>query len=145
MEINISDFTLFDLTMGQTDEIKVDVSLEDIDKFAQISGDYSPIHMDASFAKEQGLKGRIAHGMLIGALVSGFIGTRLPGRYGIMQSMDIGFKNPLVPPDTIQIKGEVVSISESVGQVVIKVTISDSKGVHLAIAKVKSVVKKRQL
>jgi len=144
MEINISDFTLLDLKVGQTDEIKVDVSLEDIDKFAQISGDYSPIHMDDSFAKEQGLKGRIAHGMLIGALVSGFIGTRLPGRYGILQSMDIGFRNPLIPPDTVQIKGKVISISESVRQVVIKITISDSKGTHLAVAKVKSVVRERK-
>jgi len=141
MEVRIAKFTLSDLAVGQKDKIEVDVSIDDINKFAKISGDYSPIHMDNAFAKAQGFNSRIAHGMLIGALVSGFIGNRLPGRLGILQSVDIGFRKPLEPPDTVQISGEVINISKSMGQVVIKIVISDSKGSKLAIAKVKSIIR----
>lgn len=139
--LETNEFTLPDLHVGQTEDISVGVSPDDIDTFAELSGDYAPLHMDEGFAKEQGFSGRVAHGMLLGALISGFVGHRLPGRYGILQSIDIGFRQPLVPPDTINIKGEITGISDSVGQVAVKVTITDSSGRLLALAKVRSVVR----
>ncbi|NQU85228.1 MAG: hypothetical protein HQ541_05660 [Mariniphaga sp.] len=141
MEVEIAEFTLSNLVVGQKDTMEVDVSIDDIDEFAEISGDYSLIHMDSTFAKAQGFNSRVAHGMLIGALVSGFIGNKLPGRYGILQSIDIGFRKPLEPPDTIQINGEIISISKSTSQIVVKITVSNSKGSKVAIAKVKSIIR----
>ena len=132
--------TLSELTVGQTDSIEVDVSIEHVDKFLDVSGDHSPIHVDEVFAKERGLGGRIAHGLLIGSFVSQLIGTRLPGCYGIMQSFEIGFRKPLVPPETIRIKGEIINISSSTGQVTIKVSVVGSLGDLIATAKVKTIV-----
>lgn len=142
MSIEIRDFALSDLTVGQIDELNVSVSTDDIDQFAKLSGDYSPVHVDNLFAKESGFTSRIAHGMLVGAFISGFIGTRLPGRYGIIQKLEIEFRKPLIPPDNIQIKGEVVDISKSVKQVVVKVTVSSSEGYLLSTAKVRSIIRK---
>lgn len=143
MSADIREFILSDIAVGQTDKISVDVTTNDIDQFAKLSGDYSPVHMDNLFSKESGFADRIAHGMLIGAFISGFIGTRLPGRYGIIMSMEIEFRKPLIPPDTIQIEGKVASISSSVKQVLVKVTVSSSKGFLLATAKVRSIVREK--
>ena len=132
--------TLSELTVGQTDSIEVDVSVEHIDKFLDVSGDYSPIHVDEAFAKERGLGGRIAHGLLIGSFVSQLIGNRLPGRYGIMQSFEIGFRKPLVPPETIWIEGEITNISSGTGQVTVKVKVVDRLGDLIATAKVRTIV-----
>lgn len=133
--------TLPELTIGQSDKIEVKVSAEHIDRFSDLSGDYSPVHIDSLFAKARGFSGRIAHGLLIGSFISGLIGNRLPGRYGIIQSFEIGFRKPLVPPETIQIEGEIISISSGTGQVTIKVNVTDSRGDLIAAAKVKTIIK----
>jgi 3-hydroxybutyryl-CoA dehydratase len=39
--------------------------------FAGLSGDFFDVHMDDEFAREQGFKGRIAHGLLVLALTDG--------------------------------------------------------------------------
>lgn len=145
MNLDINEFILSDLQIGQTEKIDVSVTADVIDQFAKLSGDYSPVHIDGLFAKERGYADRIAHGMLIGSFISSLIGNRLPGRYGIIMSMEIEFKKPLIPPDTIQIEGKVAGISESVKQVLIKVTVSSGKGVLLATAKVRSIVAENRL
>jgi 3-hydroxybutyryl-CoA dehydratase len=141
MDNDIVRLSLSELTIGRSDEISVDVRPEDIDVFCRLSGDLSPLHTDEAFAKKQGFPGRVAKDMLIGAYVSRFIGTRLPGRYGILQSIDMEFRKPLCPPATLKIKGKVVGLSQSVAQAAIRIEVTDEKGSLLAIAKVSSVIK----
>ena len=143
--MEIRKLTLADLTLEQTDKITVDVLVEHIDRFADLSADHSPVHMSNNFAQEQGFSARIAHGLLIGSFISRLIGTRLPGRYGILQSVQIDFRKPLIPPETIEIMGEITSISLSTGQVTMKVTVTDSKGMLITSAQVRTIVKDRQL
>lgn len=141
MSVKIENFTISDLTVGQTDEIKIDINSDDVQRFAELSGDYSPIHVDEDFAKGKGFDGRVVHGMLIGSYISQFIGMRLPGRYGVLQSVDIGFRKPLIVPATISIKGEIINISQAVGQVSLKILVVDGLGNLLARANVKCVVR----
>jgi len=141
MNPEIKEYSITDMAVGQSDEIKINIDIDDITKFAELSGDYSPIHVDEDFAKKQGFDGRVVHGMLMGSYISQFIGTRLPGRYGVLQSIDIGFRKPLIAPEAICIKGEVVNISQAVGQVTLKISITNSQGHLLATAKVKCVVR----
>ncbi|MCD4832081.1 MAG: hypothetical protein K8R02_09830 [Anaerohalosphaeraceae bacterium] len=143
MIMEMNEYFISDLTVGQSDKISVDVTLDDIDRFAELSGDYSSVHMDSDFAMTKGYEGRIAHGMLTGAFISSFIGMRLPGRIGIMTNMDIDFKKPIVPPDRIRIEGEIVDISMSVNHVLIKVKVFKGNGELVAIAKVRSVVREK--
>lgn len=141
MSVKIKNFTISDLIVGQTDEIKIDINNEDVQRFADLSGDYSPIHVDDNFAKEQGFDGRIVHGMLIGSYISQFVGMRLPGRYGILQSVDIGFRKPITVPARLSIEGEIVNISKAVGQVGLKIIVTDDHENLLATAKVRCIVR----
>ncbi|HZP78550.1 MAG TPA: MaoC/PaaZ C-terminal domain-containing protein [Pseudolabrys sp.] len=50
------------------------VTESDIVTFAGLSGDYTAIHMDEEFAKATPFGGRIAHGFLGVALMSGLLG-----------------------------------------------------------------------
>lgn len=139
--MQINNYSLSDLAVGRSESIEVSVKPEDIDAFAKLSGDYSPIHMDADFAKKKGFGGKVSHGLYIGALISRLIGNRLPGSNGILQSIDLGFRKPLVPPKKIKVQGIVGHISESTGQITIDVTVTDSDGQLIATAKAKSIVK----
>ena len=134
-------FKLADLVVGQIERVEVDVHANDIDAFAELSGDISPIHTDLDIAREKGFEGRVVHGLLIGSYVSQLIGCRLPGIHGVMQSFEIGFRNPVIPPDCLTIEGEVSNISAGTGQVTIKVRVSNRDGLPVAMAKVRTVVK----
>ena len=70
---------LEDLTVGQSAEAKRTVTADDIDRFAAVSGDNNPVHVDDAYAAKTPFKTRIAHGMLAGAFISAVLGERLPG------------------------------------------------------------------
>jgi 3-hydroxybutyryl-CoA dehydratase len=48
--------------------------------FAELSGDYNPIHLDEEFAAKTRFKRRIAHGMISGALISAVLGYEFKER-----------------------------------------------------------------
>ena len=50
------------------EEIKITTTL--IEKFAEFSGDYNPVHFEDSKAQAQGFKGRISHGMVSASFFS---------------------------------------------------------------------------
>ncbi len=52
----------------------------DIDAFAALSGDVNDLHLNHGYARQFGFRGRVAHGMLTGAILSKVLGTEFPGR-----------------------------------------------------------------
>src|SRR5690606_11351925 len=54
------------------------VTERDLLLFATVSGDVTPVHLDEEFAAATPFGGRIAHGMLSGALISAAIACELP-------------------------------------------------------------------
>ena len=90
-----------DLSVGQTATYTKTVTEGDIVKFAEISGDDNPVHLDQAFAETTMFKGRIAHGMLSAAFISTVIGTKLPGYGTIYMSQTLRFKAPVRIGDTV--------------------------------------------
>jgi 3-hydroxybutyryl-CoA dehydratase len=79
----------------------------DIMAFAELSGDFNPVHVDEEFAKTTMFKGRIAHGMLSAAYISTALGTRLPGPGCVYVSQSLKFKAPVRIGDTVVARVEV--------------------------------------
>ena len=67
----------------------------DVETFAEITCDTNPIHIDEAVAKESRFGGRIVHGVLTLGLLSGVMGTQLPGTGSIVLSYDITHPFPL--------------------------------------------------
>lgn len=82
--------------------------------YAGISGDLFDVHMDDTFAREQGFPGRIAHGLLGLALIDG-LKTRCPVRLqGIATlSWNWSFKAPILIGDRIAARFDVVAKRET--------------------------------
>jgi 3-hydroxybutyryl-CoA dehydratase len=136
----VKGYNLADLSVGQKEHRTSRITIEDVDAFAALSGDISPVHMSEDFAKKRGLEGRIAHGLLLGAHVSALIGNQLPGRSGILQTFDLQFRYPLVPPETIEITGEVTNISLGTGQITLSVEVRNTAGKLIANCEAKSLI-----
>lgn len=91
------------------------VTEADIVGFAGISGDYNPVHTDEEFAKKLPFGGRIAHGMLTLAIISGLVFRTglLDGTTIALLGMNCKFLRPVKAGDTITCEIEVVEKRET--------------------------------
>lgn len=88
------------------------VTDELIRKFAEVSGDYNPIHLDEEVAKTTRFGRRIAHGMLSGAFISAVLGFELTERRIVYLSQSLRFTSPVFIGDTVTTTGTVKNIRE---------------------------------
>jgi acyl dehydratase len=114
--VNVSETTT-GVTVNVGDELpplSVRVTREQLVRYAGASLDFNPIHWNERFAKEVGLPGVIAHGMLTmalgGRLVTDWLGD--PGR---LVEYGARFTRPVVVPDDDT--GALVEFTGKVGEV----------------------------
>ena len=84
-----------ELEVGMEASYVKNITAEDIDAFAVLSGDDNPIHLDEDFASRSIFKKRIAHGILTASFISTVLGTRLPGPGCIYVSQSLNFRGPV--------------------------------------------------
>jgi len=111
-----------DLAVGQSATLGKTITEADILMFAGVSGDTNPAHMDEEYAAGTMFKGRIAHGMLSGALISAVFGTRFPGPGCIYVSQTLRFKAPVRIGDTVRARVEVKELIPEKRMVVLVTT-----------------------
>lgn len=95
----------------------VEFSIDELQmrQFAELSGDFNPLHTDDEFARSKGFEGRVVYGGLLLAKVSQLIGMRLPGRNGVWASVALDFRSPLYIGQAAQIEVTVSAFSTSTG------------------------------
>ena len=101
---------LEDLHIGRSAEIVRLVDDATVRAFAEVSGDFNPLHMDEDYARRTPFRGRIAHGALIASFISGVLGNELPGPGAIFVGMDIRFQRPVRIGDTVVSRAEVTGV-----------------------------------
>lgn len=111
MEKTNKQFIFDDLYIGQYFEKSLKVTEELGSKFADISYDYNPIHLDDDFANKSRFGEKIVHGMLIGSYFSGIIGNEFPGRGSIYINQELIFKRPVHYDTLITLKIEIIDIN----------------------------------
>ena len=77
-----------------------------------LSGDYTALHTDESFARRTPYRGRIAHGMLVQSVATGLaVRTGVfEGTIQALSDMTIHWKSPVRPGDTIRLVLEVAAV-----------------------------------
>jgi 3-hydroxybutyryl-CoA dehydratase len=103
----LSNYTYDEIEIGQTASYSKQISEQDIQLFATVSGDVNPVHLDAEYAATTPFKERIAHGMLTGALVSAALALELPGPGTIYLGQSLRFRLPVKIGDEITVQLEV--------------------------------------
>jgi 3-hydroxybutyryl-CoA dehydratase len=88
------------------------ITEDDILLFALVSGDHNPIHLDAEYAEKTLFGKRIAHGFLIGSLISAVLGNDMPGPGSIYLGQTLKFLAPIHIGDTVTVTVKVVAIRE---------------------------------
>jgi|SRR5581483_11982978 len=106
----IRDFSFGDLSVGMESELIWNVTENDIDTFASLSGDANPLHVDRAYARSRGFRDRVAHGFMLGGKVSAFVGTVMPGRRCLLLEETLAFPNPVFAGDRIAINGKILEL-----------------------------------
>ena len=78
--------------------------------FMRCSGDVNPIHADDAYAQARGYRGRLMHGALLNALLSGFVGTGLPVKDTLCLMQKLNYRAPFFIGDEIELQAMVTTI-----------------------------------
>ena len=76
-----------ELAAGLKASFERQVTAEDVEAFANLSGDHNPLHTDDSYAGQTNYGQRIVHGAFQVGLASTMVGMYLPGRNVVVGSM----------------------------------------------------------
>ena len=101
--------------MGEGDALPAVVKLitqDQIERYADASGDHNPVHVDAQFAAASQFGRTIAHGMLIAAAVSEAMTAAFDTVWADTGRLKLRFKSPVFPGDTITSSGRVKTVHE---------------------------------
>jgi 3-hydroxybutyryl-CoA dehydratase len=118
MDLKIGD--QFSTTRVITDDV--------IRKFAEVSGDFNPIHLDEEFAAKTRFGKRIAHGMLSGAFISAVLGNEFRERKIVYLSQTMKFTAPAFLGDTITATATITAIREDKGIVTLETVCTNQNG-----------------
>lgn len=86
------------------------ITESDVYLFAGVTGDMNDLHINQEYAGQTVFKGRIAHGLLVGGLISTVLGMRFPGPGTIYLEQKLVFKAPVKIGDTVTAKVETEEI-----------------------------------
>jgi len=128
MHMQVQGRTIDELELGEKAVLRRKITEEDIQRFAEATGDVNPLHLDEDYAKKTVFKGRIAHGMLVASLFSNIIGTRFPGPGTVYVSQTLAFKRPVKINDTITAEVEVHKIDRDKERVVLYTSCRNQHG-----------------
>lgn len=117
-----------ELKVGDSFSTERLVTDELIRKFAEVSGDYNPLHLDDEFAATTRFGRRIAHGMLSGAFVSAVLGSELSVRKIVYLSQTLKFVAPVFIGDTVTTTGTVTNIREDKPVVTLQTICTNQNG-----------------
>ena len=116
----LEGYYLEDLAPGMSAEIEETITQDQIQAFAEVSGDRNPVHLDEDYASGTMFKTRIAHGMLSASFISAVLAMKLPGPGTIYLSQSVSFKAPVKPGDTVVTRVTVAAINAERRRVTLK-------------------------
>ncbi len=102
-----------DLKVGQTASRTMTVSAGHVRAYADMTGDYNPLHFDEEFAAKTRFGRLVAQGGLTTGLLHALVAMDMPGPGTVFLSQDWKFSAPTYIGDTITGSAEVLSVHES--------------------------------
>ena len=87
----MNEYRFEELKIGTREEFKIEITETMMNQFLNTTKDNNPLHTEAQFAITKGFKGKVVYGMLSSAFYSTLVGEYLPGKFCLLQEIDISF------------------------------------------------------
>jgi len=116
------------VTVGQRASRSLTLTAAHVRAFAEISGDYNPLHFDEAFAARTKFGRLVVQGGLTTGLVHALVAMDMPGPGTVFLSQNWKFTAPVYIGDTITAHAEVMSKHASKPVVELRVEIKKDDG-----------------
>ena len=116
------------LTVGQRTLRSLHVSEDMVRAYAQLSGDYNPLHIDKEFISQTNFKGLIAQGGIATSLIHALVAMDMAGPGSVFLNQNWKFPNPVHINDTITAEAVVTSVSKQRSIAKMAITVTDESG-----------------
>jgi acyl dehydratase len=110
--------------VGHVETFRHCFSQDNFDRFAALSGDNNPIHVDPEFSARTRFGQTVAHGMLLYSTICRILSTQFPGPGFLQIKQDMVFQNPTYADTDIAVNLEVVNIQTKTQQAQIRTLIT---------------------
>ena len=98
------------LKIGDNHKEEFIITQEMVNRFAELSGDKIPLHIDKKFAAKTRFKKPIVHGLFSVTSFGKVMGTKFPGSGSIHVAQNLSFKRPLYPDTKYYVYIELIRI-----------------------------------
>lgn len=98
-------------------EFEVVITDDDRLAFAELSGDWNPLHTDNKYAASTEYQSCILHGAYSAGLISKMAGMIYPGEKCLLHGLQLKFIKPIKTPITVRVIGEILRDDGSFGEV----------------------------
>lgn len=99
-----------DLHVGQKAVRSITLTAKHVDTYAEITGDYNPLHFDEDFTSKTKFKNLVVQGGLTTGLLHALVAMDMPGPGTVFLSQNWKFTAPVFIGDTITAEAEVLSV-----------------------------------
>jgi len=103
------------ISAGQTITYKHTLTQDEFNRFAALSGDDNPIHVDPEFSARTRFGKTVAHGMFLYSLVCSALAKHFPNASQVSQ--DLMFPAPSFVGEEITIRARVLEINAGVARI----------------------------
>jgi len=112
------------VTVGQRAQRSLTLTSKHVATFAELTGDYNPLHFDEAFVARTKFGRLVVQGGLTTGLLHALVAIDMPGPGTVFLSQNWKFTAPVYIDDTITAAAEVLSVhaSKPVTQLAIRVT-----------------------
>ena len=119
------------LRVGQAATRSLTLTVEHVRTFAELTGDYNPLHFDESFAAATRFGRLVVQGGLTTGVLHALVAMDLPGPGSVFLSQSWKFTAPVFIGDTVSARAEVLEVhaSKPVTKLGIRVTRQDGETV----------------
>ena len=111
------------MKLEDTITVAISYTQEEVNRFAELTGDSNPLHLDEAYASQTAFKKPIIHGMLTASIFSKILGMEFPGEGTIYRSQQLNFKRAMYVGEEYEARCIVVDVNERVHTAVIKTEI----------------------
>lgn len=100
-------------------------SQDEVNRFAEVTGDKNPVHTNAEYAATTMFKRPIMHGMLSASLFSKVFGTLFPGEGTIYLKQSLVFLKPMYVDTTYEAVFTVKEVIQDKNRAIVETLIKD--------------------
>lgn len=116
------------VAVGQKAHRTLSLTEDHVNAYAELTGDYNPLHFDEDFASKTRFKNLVVQGGLTTGLVHARVAMDMPGPGTVFLNQNWQFTAPVYIGDTITVEAEVLEVHATKPVTKLKITITRQTG-----------------